>query len=112
MLARNTGRTPNSTPGRLFLSLGGREPRPNLGAELLHGSSEALARLARIEQLVGDAERGEDRRLLGLDDISGAHRLLDHVVDVLSHRSGALGTHVASDRILIAKDCHANDVFL
>src|SRR4051812_41301031 len=74
----------------LLLALGRREPRPNLGAQLFHGSSEALTRLARIEQLVGDAQRGEDRSFLGLDDVSRAHRLLDHVVHMLSHRSGPL----------------------
>src|SRR5712691_7042230 len=94
------------------LSLGRREPGPYLCAQPLHGSGEVLTSFTSIKELVGDAERRQDGAFLGLDDVAGAHRLADHVVNVLGHGSSPLGAGVASDRVLVAEDGDADDILL
>src|ERR1700730_136389 len=94
----------------LVLSLRRRQPGPDLGTEPLHGSGEVLTRFASIKELVGDAERSEDRAFLGLDDVAGAHRFTDYVIHMLGHGAGALGAGIASDRILVAEDGDTDDI--
>src|SRR3954464_9380185 len=96
----------------LVLPFSRRQPRPDVGGQLLHRSRQLLATLSRIKELIGDAERREDGGLLGLDDVAGAHRLPDHVVDVLGDGAGTLGADVAADRVLVAEDGHAHHILL
>src|SRR3954468_11576993 len=96
----------------LLFPLRRRQPGPNLLTQPAHGAGKVLPRLTRIKQLVGDAQGCENGCLLRFDDIPRPHRLLDHVVHVLGYRSGPLGAHVATDRVLIAEDRDANDILL
>src|SRR5437016_4979959 len=88
----------------LLFTLGRRQPRPNLGAQPLHRAREILTRFPSIKEFVGNTQRGQDRGLLGLDDVAGPHRILDHLVHVLGYCARTLRTLIASDRILVTED--------
>src|SRR5688500_7524878 len=85
-------------------ALRGRESAPYFGAELLHALGDLLRFRAGTEQIVGDLERGEDRRLTRLGDGAAVHDLADRTVHVLSHRARMLRRGVASNGVLLSDD--------
>src|SRR2546425_1032256 len=68
--------------------------------------------LLRLEQLVGDVERGEDGRLVRLDDRPLGQDLLQGLIDVRGHFPGVLRRQVGAHRVLLAADHHLDRVLL
>src|SRR6184192_1242059 len=75
------------------------------------GGDLALA-LPRLEQLVRDVERGQNRRLMRLHDGALREHLLERLVHVRRDIPGVLGRQVGPHRVLIAPDHHLDRVFL
>src|SRR2546429_712436 len=75
------------------------------------GGDLALA-LPRLEQLVRDVERGQNRRLMRLHDGALRQHLLDRLVHVGSDIPVVLGRQVGPHRVLVAPDHHLDRVFL
>src|SRR5436853_1676063 len=68
--------------------------------------------LPRLEQLVRDVERGQNRRLMRLHDGSLRQHLLERLVHVGRDVAGVLGRQVGPHRVLVAPDHHLHRVFL
>src|SRR2546430_568439 len=68
--------------------------------------------LPRLEQLVRDVERGQNRRLMRLHDGALRQHLLERLVHVGRDIPGVLGRQVGPHRVLVAPDHHLDRVFL
>src|SRR5881275_48524 len=68
--------------------------------------------LPRLEQLVRDVERGQNRRLMRLHDGSLRQHLLERLVHVGRDVAGVLGRQVGPHRVLVAPDHHFDCVLL
>src|SRR5437660_9503856 len=75
------------------------------------GGDLALA-LLRLEQLVRDVERRQDRRLVRLHDGTLRQHLLERLVHVRRDLSGVLGRQIGPHRVLISPDHHLDRVLL
>src|SRR5207253_9944028 len=75
------------------------------------GGDLALA-LLRLEQLIRDVERRQDRRLVRLHDGTLRRHLLERLVHVGRDLAGVLGRQVGPHRVLVAPDHHLHRVFL
>src|SRR2546429_1067439 len=68
--------------------------------------------LPRLEQLVRDVERGQNRRLMRLHDGALRQHLLERLVHVGRDVAGVLGRQVGPHRVLVAPDHHFDCVLL
>src|SRR2546421_1773202 len=68
--------------------------------------------LPRLEQLVRDVERGQNRRLMRLHDGSLRQDLLERLVHVGRDVAGVLGRQIGPHRVLVAPDHHFDRVLL
>src|SRR5256886_12925714 len=75
------------------------------------GGDLALA-LPRLEQLVRDVERGQNRRLVRLHDGALRQYLLEGLVHVGRDVPGVLGRQIGPHRVLVAPDSHPDRVLL
>src|SRR5687768_12346755 len=92
-------------------ALRGREPASYFGAELLHPLGDLLRFRPCPEQVVGDLERGEDRRLPRLGDGAAVHDLADRAVHVLRHGARMLRRGIAPNGVLLSDDRDADAAF-
>src|SRR5690349_6960081 len=75
------------------------------------GGDLALAFL-RLEQLVRDVERRQNRRLVGLHDGTLRQHFLQGLVDIGRDIPGILGRQIGPHRVLVAPDHHLDRVLL
>src|SRR3989440_1214831 len=75
------------------------------------GGDLALA-FPRLEQLVRDVERGQNRRLMRFHDGALRQHLLERLVYVGRDIPGVLGRQVGPHRVFVAPDHHLDRVFL
>src|SRR5207249_9101965 len=68
--------------------------------------------LARLEQLVGDVQGRQDRRLVGLHDRTLAEHLLQRLIHETRHLARVLRRQVRAHRVLLAADHHLDGVLL
>src|SRR4051812_25936571 len=85
-----------------------RKEAANLGCEVPHLVRELVALLARVEELIGDLHRGENRRLLRLDHRTALEDRSNRPIDILRNRARELGRALRPDRVLLADDRDAN----
>src|SRR5213076_512714 len=75
------------------------------------GGDFALA-LLRLEQLVRDVQRRQDRRLVRLHDGTLRQHFLERLVHVRRDLAGVLGRQIGPHRVLVAPDHHLDRVLL
>src|SRR3989442_375666 len=85
--------------------------REIIGQRRQPGRHFALA-LLRLEQLVRDVERRENRRLVGFHDRPLGEHLLQGLIDVGRDLARVLGRQVGAHRVLLPADHHLDRVLL
>src|SRR5438093_11409571 len=105
---------PASANGRRLIANGFPFPRRQQPRQVVRQRSEAGGDfplpLARLEQLVRDVERRQDRGFVRLDDRPLRQHLLQRAVHVGRHLPCVLGGQVGAHRILLPSDHHLDRV--
>src|SRR5438445_2367942 len=94
------------------LALSGRKQLRQIIRERGEPGGDLALALLRLEQLIRDVERRQDRRLVRLHDGTLRQHLLERLVHVGRDLAGVLGRQVGPHRVLVAPDHHLHRVFL
>src|SRR5581483_10492881 len=81
-----------------------RQPPAKFARKGAHRRGDRLPLLALAEELVGDREGGEDRRLVRLHNRRVANHVADRLVHVRRERARSLGRRIAADRVILPAD--------